>query len=79
MLTQLLGRKITHVRLTANELLERAVSKGFPPVLARILVSYEEDVVATGKESALVGKANTITGTRELKEFLEENKSLWVV
>jgi len=79
MLTQLLGRKITHVRLTANEWLNRAVSNGFPPILGRILASYEEDVVATGNEEALVGKSNTITGTRELKEFLEENKSLWVV
>jgi len=78
MFTELLGRKITHIRTTVDKLTEAAISHGYPPGLAATLCNFDENI-ANGSEEALVGKSTTITGKHELKDFLEENKSLWIV
>ncbi|CAA7262583.1 unnamed protein product [Cyclocybe aegerita] len=77
LLSDVLGRKITHKHLTNEE--EQALFQSFG-------VSKEHAAMLTGREAriddgveeAIVGTNKTITGTRTLRQFVEDNKQMWI-
>ncbi|KAJ3502624.1 hypothetical protein NLJ89_g8802 [Agrocybe chaxingu] len=75
--SEILGRKVTHRRITGEE--ERAMleSVGMPPDQADFVSSAGQET-AEGTEEALVGRNNTIQGTHTLREFIETNKHVWM-
>jgi len=73
LLSQVLGRKITHKRLTEDESLFIWTSVGGLTVgLAKALIKMQAGI-ADGVEVAVFENDNKIVGKTHLKEFFERN------
>ncbi|PBK69560.1 NAD(P)-binding protein [Armillaria solidipes] len=71
--TEVLGRKISHTRITVEELKKRYLAFGLPEDYAEMLSSL--DVLnANGVEEKIFVAAKKVTGKRTLKSFVEANK-----
>ncbi|KAJ3498279.1 hypothetical protein NLJ89_g10237 [Agrocybe chaxingu] len=77
LLSEIIGRKITHVHITNEQEQGFYRSIGMSPEYAAMLNGMEA-VIADGSEEKLVGTSKTITGTHKLRDYFEENKALWV-
>lgn len=79
MLTSILGREITHKRLSSEQMTGILVSVGLPEDLAAFLVSLEQ-ATADGVDSELFKNDDPKKriGKHSLLEYLEENRELWV-
>lgn len=78
-LTKVLNRKITHVKLSEPELAAAMHSNGIPEDYAEMLAALDTKL-ANGEEARLNEVVRKVTG-REPKvfsTFAEENKSCWV-
>jgi len=78
LLSQVLGRKITHKRLTEEESLFIWTSVGVTVELAKALINMEAEV-ADGAEVTVFENDNKIVGKKRLREFLETNRELWAI
>ncbi|CAA7268339.1 unnamed protein product [Cyclocybe aegerita] len=77
LLSEVLGRKITHKRVTNEE--ERAIfqANGLKEDYA-VLLNTIEARLADDVDAALVGNSKSITGKIKLRDFFEANKQLWI-
>ncbi|KAK0436739.1 hypothetical protein EV421DRAFT_2086463 [Armillaria borealis] len=71
--TEVLGRKISHTRITVEELKKRYLAFGLPEDYAEMLSSLD-DLNANGVEEKIFVAAKKVTGKRTLKSFVEANK-----
>lgn len=79
LLSKVLGRKITHKRLTQDESLSIWTSVGGLSIgLAKGLIKMEAEI-ADGAEVAVFENDNKILGKTHLREFFESNRELWVI
>ncbi|PBK94232.1 hypothetical protein ARMGADRAFT_1098905 [Armillaria gallica] len=67
-----LGRKITHTRITAEELKKRYLSFGLPEGFAGMLLSLYELKAKDDEEE--IFNAKKVTGKRTLRSFVEANR-----
>ncbi len=72
-LTDILGRKITHTRISVGELKDRYIAFGLPEDFATLLSSMDE-LNASGVEESIFGTPGKVTGKRTLRDFVETNK-----
>jgi len=77
-LSKVLGREITHRRVTDEQELEIYTSVGMTPEFARLLNGMEQRT-AGGSEERAFKSEKAIIGREELKDYFEANKQLWVV
>jgi festuclavine dehydrogenase len=75
MLSEILGRKITHTRLTEEEYMRVMVERGIPEDYARMLSSMDGSI-AMGAEEQTFNRAD-VFGKRSLRSFFEANKDAW--
>ena len=79
LLSQVLGRKITHKRLTQDESLSVWTSVGGLTVgLAKALIKMQAEI-ANGAEVAVFENDNKIVGKKHLREFFETNREVWAI
>ncbi|PBK84982.1 NAD(P)-binding protein [Armillaria gallica] len=71
--TEVLGRKITHTRITVEELKQRYISFGLPEDFAGMLSSLD-GLNANGGEEEIFNAPKKVTGKRTLRSFVEANK-----
>ncbi|KAK7039236.1 hypothetical protein VNI00_010141 [Paramarasmius palmivorus] len=87
LLTEVIGRKIVHRRLSQAEAVERWVELGVSEHFARAMVLIDE-AVASGLEERVFKQEDTKgkdgkgllriwKGKRSLKDYLEENREVW--
>ncbi|KAF9037842.1 NAD(P)-binding protein [Hymenopellis radicata] len=74
--SDVLGRTITHTRVSADEIKKRYVSVGVPEDLAGVL-SFLETLNASGVEEKNFANPNKVAGKRTLRSFIEANKDAW--
>ncbi|KAK0475043.1 hypothetical protein EDD18DRAFT_1313306 [Armillaria luteobubalina] len=74
--TEVLGRKITHTRITIEQLKKRYIDFGLPEDYADMLSSLD-GLNANGVEEKLFAAAKKLTGKRTLKSFVEANKDIF--
>ncbi|KAF9009587.1 hypothetical protein BDQ17DRAFT_1421757 [Cyathus striatus] len=80
MLSKVLGRKITHRRVSSEELHATYLSMGFPQVFADILTDVEALVLKGWNKDVLSkdgGPGYKYVGRHTLREYFEENKGIW--
>ena len=79
LLSEVLGRKITHRRLSEDESLFIWTSVAKLSVgLAKALIKMEAEI-ANGAEVAVFENDNKIVGKTLLREFFETNRELWAI
>ncbi|CAA7268334.1 unnamed protein product [Cyclocybe aegerita] len=76
-LSEVIGRKITHTHITNEQQQGFLRSVGMSPEYATMLNGMG-GAIANGAEEKLVGTSKTITGTHKLRDYFEVNKALWV-
>ncbi|KAK0189538.1 hypothetical protein F5146DRAFT_1138937 [Armillaria mellea] len=74
--SEVLGRKITHTRITIEELQKRYLAFGLPEDYA-VNLSSLDDLNANGGEERLFVAPKKIAGKRTLRNFVEANKDLF--
>ncbi|KAK0200824.1 hypothetical protein DFS33DRAFT_1355252 [Desarmillaria ectypa] len=72
--TEVLGRKITHTRISVEELKKRYLSFGLSEDYAGML-SFLDGQNANGIEEKVFVAAKKVTGKRKLKSFVEANRN----
>ncbi|KAF7348539.1 NAD(P)-binding protein [Mycena venus] len=70
MLTEILGRKITHTKLTEAEFKKVLIGRGMPEDYAQMMTILDSVHVARGGEEQLFRRADVV-GKRTLRAFLE--------
>ncbi|RXW19930.1 hypothetical protein EST38_g5932 [Candolleomyces aberdarensis] len=75
-LTEVIGRPITHKAISAEEQQARLISFGLPLEYAKFLAS-EELKADSGTEAALVTANNKFVGKFTVRDVLENNKAFW--
>ncbi|SLN38841.1 NAD(P)H azoreductase [Roseovarius albus] len=77
-LSNQLGRKITHHRLTVDELTERHQSLGLPEEYAQTLAAMD-GVIAGGSEDRVTDSVLKLTGSRptSIDQFVQQNMEAW--
>jgi festuclavine dehydrogenase len=79
LLSEVLGRNITHRRLTEDESILIWTSGARLTVeLAKTVIKMEADI-ANGAEVAVFESDNKIVGKKHLREFFETNRELWAI
>jgi hypothetical protein len=78
-LTEVIGKSITHVNLTEQEFIGRLTSAGLNEDHATVLAGLEE-VIKQGGEGKLNDVVVKITGQqpRTFREYVESSKSEWI-
>jgi len=76
LLSETLGRKITHRRISKEEYLQQWKSIGYEE-LARGLIDGELRV-AQGSEQRIFQAAGVIQGTVSLRDYVAQNKHKWM-
>ncbi|KAL8723370.1 MAG: hypothetical protein Q9181_007298 [Wetmoreana brouardii] len=77
-LTSVLGKPVTHVNLTEEQIFERFVSRGMSESYARILSSMDTKI-AQGSEQVQSDVVEKVTGRKPktVRKFVEEKKGVW--
>ncbi|KAK1633482.1 family ergot alkaloid biosynthesis protein [Colletotrichum phormii] len=77
-LTDVLGRKIVHKRLSAQELVDRYVAQGMPRDYAEMM-SGLDTAIKNGSENRTNSVVLAVTGRqpKKFREFAERNKTVW--
>lgn len=78
-LSDVLGRKITHVKLTEKELAERHMSFGLEKTYAEMLAGLDT-MVRDGQQEIQNDAVETVTGRppKTFRAFVEQNQSVWL-
>jgi festuclavine dehydrogenase len=77
LLSAVLGRKITHNKLSREDGVKSWVERGAPEPYA-IGLTEMELAFSRGFETEQFAKPDVIKGKVTLKEYIEANKKLWV-
>ncbi|KAF8970123.1 hypothetical protein BDZ97DRAFT_1754133 [Flammula alnicola] len=77
LLSAVLGRKITHKRISEEEFSKIFQSFGRQAEYAGLL-AWVQTKIAAGEEEALFSSSKSIIGNKTLRDYLEANKKLWV-
>ena len=79
MLTDVLGRKITHTVLSEAELAEWLTSRGVPDYVSKMLAQMDIGIKG-GMEERLNNTVREVTGKDPMtfREFAEKSKAAWV-
>jgi festuclavine dehydrogenase len=79
LLTEILGRTITHRRLSADEYKEMFLGQGLEPEYADDLVTVELEA-SRGLEVDIfnVDEDKKFVGKHTLREYLKTNRDIWV-
>jgi hypothetical protein len=79
LLSEILGRKITHRRLSVDEYKKIILGEGFEADYAEYLVNLESEA-ARGVEEKIfnVEEDKKFVGKHTLREYLESNRDIWV-
>lgn len=79
MLSSVLGREITHKKLTPEQVKSIFTRVGLPEDFASFLVSLQQ-VTAGGKDKELFENDDPkkVIGKHSLLEYFKENRELWV-
>ncbi|KAF9456843.1 hypothetical protein BDZ94DRAFT_1326684 [Collybia nuda] len=75
-LTKVLGRKITHVKVTTAEFTELLLKQGIPEAYAPLLAGVDA-MKAAGSDEKLFYSPGKVVGRVFIEEFLGENKSVF--
>lgn len=77
-MSDVVGRKITHVQINRDTALSILTSVGVEEKTAGYLVDMEVDI-SNGAEQKLIdaNEGNVVRGKTTLKEFFEKNKAVW--
>jgi festuclavine dehydrogenase len=75
-LTEVIGKPITHKAISAVEQQARYTSFGLSPEYAKFLAS-EEAKSDSDTEAAVVAQENKFVGKFSVKDVLEKNKAFW--
>ncbi|KAL8651396.1 MAG: hypothetical protein Q9226_004721, partial [Calogaya cf. arnoldii] len=77
-LSSVLGRRITHVKCTEEQMVERYAKLGIPESVARMLSAMEARIAQSGEES-LTNVVEEVAGKMPMtfKAFAEQNKDVW--
>ena len=77
--TEVLGRKITHKKLSVAEFEQTFVTFGVSPEHSKLLASME-DAVSNGVEEGLFNSPaeKKYIGRHKLSDYIRENKALWI-
>lgn len=79
MLTQVLGRKISHRKVSIEERTAISIQEGIPPELAAVLAFIEGKVIAeAGEDEKMYNSPEAVVGKSRLKDFFEANQSAWL-
>jgi hypothetical protein len=78
-LSDVLGRHITHEKVSVTELAVRLMAYGVPKEYADMLAAFDA-AIAQGSEAKLNDRVREVTGRspRRLREFAEENRGAWL-
>ncbi|KAF7318256.1 NAD(P)-bd-dom domain-containing protein [Mycena chlorophos] len=76
MLTEVVGRKITHKIVSKEEMKQVFVDRGMPEEYAEMMTGLD-GYIAQGGEEKMYARA-TVVGKRTLKEFFVANKAVWI-
>ncbi|KAJ7244239.1 hypothetical protein C8J57DRAFT_1681023 [Mycena rebaudengoi] len=76
-LSEVLGREVSHKRYTEAEYKQVYISRGMPEDYAEVMSSME-GLIAQGVEEKLFKRAEVV-GKRTIREFFENNKETWRV
>ncbi|KAF8999084.1 hypothetical protein BDQ17DRAFT_1391577 [Cyathus striatus] len=76
---KVLGRTIVHRRLSKTETIQFYRNIGVPPDYSDVLTEFEVDAATRGAEERFFAHNTKVIGKRGLRNYLEENKSLWMV
>ncbi|KDQ27409.1 hypothetical protein PLEOSDRAFT_1089325, partial [Pleurotus ostreatus PC15] len=74
--TDILGRRITHKRVSEAELKEDFIAFGLAEPIATAL-AFLNTVIASGGEEAVTKAENKYVGKQRLRDLVEANKSSW--
>ncbi|TFK69399.1 NAD(P)-binding protein [Pluteus cervinus] len=74
--SEVLGRKITHRKVTVAELVEIQKGYGIPNDIANMLANLDGSI-AQGSEEKHLGVENKYIGKVHLSDWVEERKALW--
>ncbi|KAF9041892.1 NAD(P)-binding protein [Hymenopellis radicata] len=74
--SQVLGRKITHTRVTVDDLQAMYVAAGYEKEFSKFL-AFAETLNASGVEEKHFANPAKVSGKRTLKSFVEANKNAW--
>jgi len=77
-LSEVLGRKITHNKLPGAQYKAILTGVGLPEQYAAFLVALEEEI-AVGSEEKLIAEESDkiVKGKITIREFFEKNKAIW--
>ena len=77
-MTNALGRKIEHVRISQDEITKRYLQYGLPDWAAGFM-AYLEAATAKGMEERSGDAVKKVTGKepQKLDEWIQENKAVW--
>ncbi|CAA7268422.1 unnamed protein product [Cyclocybe aegerita] len=76
LLTEVLGRKITHRQITNEE--QIAQFKFGMSEEHAIMLNGGEQLIAAGLEEALLGHSKAIVGKAKLRDYVQANKRVWI-
>ncbi|GLB39183.1 hypothetical protein LshimejAT787_0603450 [Lyophyllum shimeji] len=77
LLTDVLGRKITHERLSADELKAIWTSFGLGEKFALWYINAEDDIARGTEEAFLHGEEKEV-GKRHLLDYFREKRDIWI-
>ena len=75
--SEVLGRKITHRSISAEERKAEYLKLGAPEQKAARLASLEANTVATGVEEKRYNGPGVVFGKTHFVEFVKANKAVW--
>ena len=78
LLSSAIGRKISHKRLTIDEAAQIWMGFGVEEDYAKELMRQEAKI-ADGDQESRLKLPNIIVYRRNLKDYIEANKSLWIL
>ncbi|KAF8150624.1 hypothetical protein B0H34DRAFT_665422 [Crassisporium funariophilum] len=78
LLSSILGRTITHTRLSETEVTNLCLSAGLQREWAEYLSSLDVGI-AHGSEERVFSRPDKVTGKRRLPDFLKANRNCWIV
>ncbi|KAK0457592.1 uncharacterized protein EV420DRAFT_1480652 [Desarmillaria tabescens] len=76
--TEVLGRKITHTRVSVEELKKRYISFGLPEDFSVMLSSLDGENDKGGGEEETFMSVKKVSGKRALRSFVEANRNSWL-
>ncbi|KAF9459739.1 hypothetical protein BDZ94DRAFT_1199056 [Collybia nuda] len=76
-LSEVIGRKITHRHMPQTEAKEFYMSFGIPEDYALMLIGVEGEI-ANGNEEAQFHRENKIVGETHIRDFFQTNRDIWI-